>query len=832
MARSQNQVLADMANAPIERSSMQNIVGPQIVFDKHFLCMKSVKDEISTDQVTISNAGTATIYYEWRKVERNDHIEAKNSDGIQRFFGITIRNKLLPKETKTFTFSFRSTKPGMFFEEWEILTEPSCLEPIQKLTLNGVSIEPETDLDEIDRLDNEVFKINQTNFFNEIMLDILDGVRTPTPPLPNMEEPDVFSKEFEQINKKYNLWYGDYEMRAYKELIVETHSRLGTDPNEEYWDGSIDFIHNLINKIPYEIARDNLMLTFNRLVSYSKKVPTNRSQCYEDLRQVVINMCEKIPALDESIREETGMLEYHFEYEDDDTTEEAAHKMKEDRELRKAEWLKKTKKKPKSEEEDKQDMDDLKHNITKKVIEDHSVVGNVEAIIEMKMLQRHLDSHVVLTKEKWDEYYRKKSILDIGCEGKNVLLRLDLDVPLSEYIAPEENSLIEKESKIGAKIAKDQASPSTHRSDMMKSNAASTKRSKVEDTQRSEKQTNKGGDVDILKTRQIIDSTKIKKALPMVKYMIENLAIRTFIVGNLGERCGKVKPQNTMKFVWNAIAAKTDQPVHFQKEYTYEDDAEGVYILENLNSRPEEWGYVEPEPLPVVEEPEGEPEEQEPEEDLKGKKNPKDKKAEEAKKLEEAKKAEEAKIKLEEAKRAEEERLKAEAEGEGNHEGEGEGDAEKDEPEPQLTFKEIEAFKSKLALLGDIYVNDALDASLTHSNTVADLRTQSKVMGIRMTEEIRKLGMFFMYEYTPTVVIIGGSFKENISDRIMLFNSLIHCADVIFPGGVIALYFLKVLGVKLGPQDHLIDRKYLDICKSLLLKAHSKGVQIIMPTDF
>lgn len=98
--------------------------GPNLVFDKEFLCMKSVKDEISTDQVTIQNVGTTTIYYEWRKVERGDYIEAKNSDGIQRFFGITIRNKLLPQESKTFTFSFRSEKPGMYFEEWEILTEP------------------------------------------------------------------------------------------------------------------------------------------------------------------------------------------------------------------------------------------------------------------------------------------------------------------------------------------------------------------------------------------------------------------------------------------------------------------------------------------------------------------------------------------------------------------------------------------------------------------------------------------------------------------------------------------------------------------------------------
>lgn len=239
--------------------------------------MKSVKDEISTDQVTIRNIGTTTIYYEWRKVQRGDYIEAKHSDGVQRFYGITIRNKLLPKESKTFTFSFRSTVPGMFFEEWEILTEPRCLQPLKILTLNGISIEEETDLREIDRLDDEVSNINEKNYFKEIMDDIIDRVRTPTPSLPEMQETEVFAQQFELKNKKYGLWFGNYEMNAFNDLLNETHARLGTNPDDDWWDGSIDHIYNLIQKVTFPIARDNLLLTFNRLVSYSKKVPADRS---------------------------------------------------------------------------------------------------------------------------------------------------------------------------------------------------------------------------------------------------------------------------------------------------------------------------------------------------------------------------------------------------------------------------------------------------------------------------------------------------------------------------------------------------------------------------
>lgn len=339
-----------------------------------------------------------------------------------------------------------------------------------------------------------------------------------------------------------------------------------------------------------------------------------------------------------------------------------------------------------------------------------------------------------------------------------MLLRLDLDVPLSEYIAPEDKSILDKAP--AAKVVTEAPNDVSARTDLKSNAPTSSKRSKTDNLNTSDRQARDKHD-NILAARQIIDSTKIKKCLPMVKYMIENLATRTFIVANLADKSGKYKPQNTMRFVWNALAGKIDQPLHFQDAYEVEHDSEGLFMLENLNFNPEEWGFVEPEPAPKPEHPEGEGDadaEPEPADDKnKGKANPKDKKAEEAKKKAE----EEAKKAAEEAKKQKELELKKAAEEglEQSHvEGEGEGEVEP-EPIPVITYREIEAFKSKLSSLADIYVNDALDASLTHSNTVADLRIPVKVMGIRMTEEIRKLAMFFKYPHSPTFAILGGTFK-------------------------------------------------------------------------
>lgn len=59
-------------------------------------------------------------------------------------------------------------------------------------------------------------------------------------------------------------------------------------------------------------------------------------------------------------------------------------------------------------------------------------------------------------------------------------------------------------------------------------------------------------------------------------------------------------------------------------------------------------------------------------------------------------------------------------------------------------YKTIHKYKEHLGKYGDIYVNDAPMMSLTNSNSIAEIKCKKKVMGIRMTEEVRKLALFFL----------------------------------------------------------------------------------------
>jgi len=46
----------------------------------------------------------------------------------------------------------------------------------------------------------------------------MDDVKTPTPPLPDLNDPAVCRREFEEKNAKYNLWYNGMVIRWFRIL--------------------------------------------------------------------------------------------------------------------------------------------------------------------------------------------------------------------------------------------------------------------------------------------------------------------------------------------------------------------------------------------------------------------------------------------------------------------------------------------------------------------------------------------------------------------------------------------------------------------------------------
>lgn len=119
-------------------------------------------------------------------------------------------------------------------------------------------------------------------------------------------------------------------------------------------------------------------------------------------------------------------------------TEEEVKKQAEEQKARKADWLKKTKKKPKTEEEENAELEELKnkvgHGLKTELLQNR--VERAEQDIDYVKTKWLFDNHIKMDVDQYDELHRLESILDVDISGKDLVMRLDLDVPLSPYVPP------------------------------------------------------------------------------------------------------------------------------------------------------------------------------------------------------------------------------------------------------------------------------------------------------------------------------------------------------------------------------------------------------------
>ena len=141
-----------------------------------------------------------------------------------------------------------------------------------------------------------------------------------------------------------------------------------------------------------------------------------------------------------------------------------------------------------------------------------------------------------------------------------------------------------------------------------------------------------------------------------------------------------------------------------------------------------------------------------------------------------------------------------------------------------------EDFAKKLALLGDVYVNDAFGtAHRAHDSTTIIARyfeKNKRMFGLLMQKEITSAEKILKETRKPFTAIIGGA---KVSDKILIIENLLEKATDIIIGGGMAYTFLKAEGGQIGKS--LCEDDRLDAALDLLKKAEEKGVRIHLPHD-
>jgi phosphoglycerate kinase len=149
-------------------------------------------------------------------------------------------------------------------------------------------------------------------------------------------------------------------------------------------------------------------------------------------------------------------------------------------------------------------------------------------------------------------------------------------------------------------------------------------------------------------------------------------------------------------------------------------------------------------------------------------------------------------------------------------------------PTPEQEAK-IQDFTTKLARLGEVYVNDAFGTchrkhvSMYGAAKAIQAKGGPAVAGYLVGKEVRYLAEAVADPKRPFVAILGGA---KVSDKIKLISTLLPKVDRILIGGAMAYTLLKARGIAVGKSR--VEEDQLGEMQKLLASA---GDKIVLPED-
>lgn len=140
----------------------------------------------------------------------------------------------------------------------------------------------------------------------------------------------------------------------------------------------------------------------------------------------------------------------------------------------------------------------------------------------------------------------------------------------------------------------------------------------------------------------------------------------------------------------------------------------------------------------------------------------------------------------------------------------------------------VDAFRSSLTKLGEVYVNDAFGTAHRAHSSMVGVKLPLRAAGFLLKKELDAFAQVLENPKRPLLAVLGGA---KVADKIQLINNLLDKANELIIGGGMAYTFLKVLnGMEIGKS--LYDAEGAKIVAELAAKAKAKGVQLHLPVDF
>jgi phosphoglycerate kinase len=137
-------------------------------------------------------------------------------------------------------------------------------------------------------------------------------------------------------------------------------------------------------------------------------------------------------------------------------------------------------------------------------------------------------------------------------------------------------------------------------------------------------------------------------------------------------------------------------------------------------------------------------------------------------------------------------------------------------------------FASKLARLGDVYVNDAFGtAHRAHASTEGVTKHfDQAVAGFLMEKELKYLGEAIADPKRPYAAILGGA---KISGKIDVITNLLDKVDLLLIGGGMVFTFGKAKGYSVG--NSLVEEDRVEMAREIMAKLQNSRAKLVFPVD-
>jgi len=137
------------------------------------------------------------------------------------------------------------------------------------------------------------------------------------------------------------------------------------------------------------------------------------------------------------------------------------------------------------------------------------------------------------------------------------------------------------------------------------------------------------------------------------------------------------------------------------------------------------------------------------------------------------------------------------------------------------------AFTKQLAVLGDVFVNDAFSAAhRAHASTEGLAHHLPSAAGLMMEAELNALQNALEAPQKTVAALVGGS---KTSTKLSVLNNLVHKVDYLVLGGGMANTFLLAQGHNIGKS--LCESDMLDEANRIAQTAKDNNCEIVLPID-